>query len=129
MINKASLIFSASQILSMTWLTSGYRFMTHIIYNASASDARVLALDPWSERFLTSEKNNVIFDSLATWRTGDEGLFYTALDGKPDITEFVVSANAGNAMVSLCGLIQNKNRLAAAFPTECCHTAVIRFVS
>ncbi|WP_157198021.1 hypothetical protein [Methylomonas sp. DH-1] len=51
--------------------------MTRIIDNASASDARVLALDPcpWSERFLTSEKNNVIFDWFAGWRTGDEGLF------------------------------------------------------
>lgn len=129
MINKASLIFSASLILPVTWLASGYRFMTRIIPNASASDARVLALDPWSERFLTSEKNNVIFDSFARWRTGDEGLFYTALGGKADITEFVVSANAVSAMASLCGLFQTKNRLAAVFPTECCHTAVSRLAS
>lgn len=103
--------------------------MTRIIYNASASDARVLALDPWSERFLTSEKNNVIFDSFVTWRTGDEGLFYTALGGKPDSNHFVVSANAVSALAFLCGLIQTKNRLAAAFPTEYCQTTVIRLAS
>ncbi|BBL56411.1 hypothetical protein [Methylomonas koyamae] len=105
--------------------------MTRIIDNASASDARVLALDPcpWSERFLTSEKNNVIFDWFAAWRTGDEGLFYTALAGKPDTNELVVSANAVSALAFLCGSIQTENRLAAVFPTEYCHAAVLRLAS
>ncbi|OAI16625.1 hypothetical protein A1507_11500 [Methylomonas koyamae] len=107
MINKASLIFFASLIFSTAWLRSGYRFMTRIIDNASASDARVLALDPWSERFLTSEKNNVI---LIRSPRGEPVMrvFFTALGGKPDSNEFVVPANAVSALAFLCGLIQTK---------------------
>jgi membrane protease subunit HflC len=41
----------------------------------------VLTLDTKSERFLTSEKKNVIVDSFAKWRIGDVGLFYTTVGG------------------------------------------------
>jgi len=49
--------------------------MTPIINNVSTFDARVLTLDAKSERFLTSEKKNVIVDSFAKWQIGDVGLF------------------------------------------------------
>jgi membrane protease subunit HflC len=38
-------------------------------------------LDTKSERFLTSEKKNVIVDSFVKWRIGDVGLFYTTVGG------------------------------------------------
>jgi membrane protease subunit HflC len=59
----------------------GLHFMTPIINNVSTFDARVLTLDTKSERFLTSEKKNVIVDSFAKWRIGDVGLFYTTVGG------------------------------------------------
>lgn len=59
----------------------GLHVMTPIINNVSTFDARVLTLDAKSERFLTSEKKNVIVDSFATWQIGDVGLFYTTVGG------------------------------------------------
>ena len=59
----------------------GLHVKTPIINNVSTFDARVLTLDAKSERFLTSEKKNVIVDSFATWRIGDVGLFYTTGGG------------------------------------------------
>jgi membrane protease subunit HflC len=59
----------------------GLHFKTPIINNVSTFDARVLTLDTQSERFLTSEKKNVIVDSFAKWRIGDVGLFYTTVGG------------------------------------------------
>jgi membrane protease subunit HflC len=61
--------------------TPGLHFKTPIINNVSTFDARVLTLDTKSERFLTSEKKNVIVDSFAKWRIGDVGLFYTTVGG------------------------------------------------
>ncbi|MGZ5070546.1 MAG: protease modulator HflC [Methylobacter sp.] len=59
----------------------GLHFKTPIINKVSTFDARVLTLDAKSERFLTSEKKNVIVDSFATWQIGDVGLFYTTVGG------------------------------------------------
>jgi membrane protease subunit HflC len=62
-------------------LKPGLHFKTPIINNVSTFDARVLTLDAKSERFLTSEKKNVIVDSFVKWRIGDVGLFYTTVGG------------------------------------------------
>lgn len=59
----------------------GLYVMTPIINKVSTFDARVLTLDAKSERFLTSEKKNVIVDSFAMWQIGDVGLFYTTVGG------------------------------------------------
>ncbi|MGR9115457.1 MAG: protease modulator HflC [Gammaproteobacteria bacterium] len=59
----------------------GLHFKLPFINNVSAFDARVLTLDAKSERFLTSEKKNVIVDSFVKWRIGDVGLFYTTMGG------------------------------------------------
>lgn len=59
----------------------GLHFKTPIINKVSTFDARVLTLDAKSERFLTSEKKNVIVDSFAKWQIGDVGLFYTTVGG------------------------------------------------
>ncbi len=59
----------------------GLHFKAPIINNVSTFDARGLTLDAKSERFLTSEKKNVIVDSFAKWRIGDVGLFYTTVGG------------------------------------------------
>jgi len=38
-------------------------------------------LDAKSERFLTSEKKNVIVDSFVKWRIGDVDTYYTTMGG------------------------------------------------
>ncbi|MBN2700443.1 MAG: protease modulator HflC [Methylothermaceae bacterium] len=44
-------------------------------------DARILTLESKPERFLTSEKKNVIVDSFVKWRIADVKRFYTTLAG------------------------------------------------
>ncbi len=59
----------------------GLNFQIPLLNNVKLFDARVLTLDTRSERFLTSEKKNVIVDSFAKWRIANVGLFYTTMDG------------------------------------------------
>ncbi|CCE25660.1 protease modulator HflC [Methylotuvimicrobium alcaliphilum] len=59
----------------------GLHFKMPLINNTSAFDARIQTLNAKSERFLTSEKKNVIVDSFAKWKIGDVGLFYTTVSG------------------------------------------------
>lgn len=46
-------------------------------------DARILTLDSRPERFLTSEKKNVIVDSFVKWRIGDVKKYHTTVLGDP----------------------------------------------
>ncbi|CAK0758701.1 Protein HflC [Gammaproteobacteria bacterium] len=44
-------------------------------------DGRILSLDAEPERYLTSEKKNVIVDSFVKWRIADVQRYYTAVGG------------------------------------------------
>jgi len=59
----------------------GLHFKYPFFNNVRNFDARVLTLETKSERFLTSEKKNVIVDSFAKWRISDVGLYYTTVGG------------------------------------------------
>ncbi len=61
----------------------GLHFKVPIINNVRMFDARILTLDAEPERFLTSEKKNVIVDSFVKWRIGDVARYYTAVAGDP----------------------------------------------
>lgn len=78
--NEKAILFRLGEMVSSD-LKPGLHFKTPVINNVSTFDARVLTLDAKSERFLTSEKKNVIVDSFAKWRIGDVGLFYTTVGG------------------------------------------------
>jgi len=78
--HEKAILFRLGEIVTSD-LKPGLHFKTPIINNVSTFDARVLTLDAKSERFLTSEKKNVIVDSFAKWRIGDVGLFYTTVGG------------------------------------------------
>lgn len=78
--DQRAVLFRLGEIVKSD-LKPGLHFMTPIINNVSTFDARVLTLDAKSERFLTSEKKNVIVDSFVKWRIGDVGLFYTTVGG------------------------------------------------
>ncbi len=77
---EKAILFRLGEIVTSD-LKPGLHFKTPFINNVSTFDARVLTLDAKSERFLTSEKKNVIVDSFAKWRIGDVGLFYTTVGG------------------------------------------------
>ena len=59
----------------------GLHFKLPFVNNTSSFDARILTLDAKSERFLTSEKKNVIVDSFVKWRIGGVNTYYTTMGG------------------------------------------------
>lgn len=59
----------------------GLYFQIPIINNIRKFDSRILTLDTPSERFLTSEKKNVIVNSFVKWRIMDAKTYYTSTGG------------------------------------------------
>lgn len=59
----------------------GLYFKIPFVNNIRRLDARVLTLDATPERYLTSEKKNVIVDSYVKWRIGDTANYYRATKG------------------------------------------------
>lgn len=64
-----------------TDFTPGMHFTVPIYNNIKKFDSRVLTLDLKPERFLTSEKKNVLVDSFVKWRIKDPAKFYTTVSG------------------------------------------------
>lgn len=67
--------------ITQTYQEPGLYFQIPIINNIVKFDSRVLTMDTPTERFLTSEKKNVIVDSFVKWRISDAKTFYTSTQG------------------------------------------------
>jgi membrane protease subunit HflC len=61
----------------------GLHFKTPFINNVRKFDSRLQTLDAAPERYLTSEKKNLIVDSFVKWRIKDVEKFYTTMNGDP----------------------------------------------
>jgi len=60
----------------------GLNFKVPLIQNVRYFDKRILTLDnPDPERFITSEKKNVLVDSYIKWRIVDPKAYYTSVGG------------------------------------------------
>ncbi|MCK5889624.1 MAG: protease modulator HflC [Methylococcales bacterium] len=59
----------------------GLHFKMPFINNVKKFDSRILTMDSDPERFLTSEKKNVIVDSFVKWQIADVKTYYTAVSG------------------------------------------------
>ncbi|MCF6323347.1 MAG: protease modulator HflC [Gammaproteobacteria bacterium] len=59
----------------------GIYFKLPLVNNVRKFDARIVTLDSEPERYLTSEKKNVIVDSFVKWKIADVGTYYTAMSG------------------------------------------------
>ena len=59
----------------------GLYFKFPLVNNVRKFDARIVTLDSDPERYLTSEKKNVIVDSFVKWQIEDVGVYYTAMGG------------------------------------------------
>ncbi len=59
----------------------GLHWQLPIVNNVRKFDRRILTLDAQPERFITSEKKDVIVDSFVKWRISDVRDFYTATGG------------------------------------------------
>jgi len=59
----------------------GLHFKTPFVNNVQKFDARIQTMDSDPERYLTSEKKNVIVDSFAKWRISDVERYFTTMGG------------------------------------------------
>lgn len=59
----------------------GLHFKIPFVESVEKFDGRVMTLDAQPERYLTSEKKNVIVDSFVKWRITDEKAYYVSMGG------------------------------------------------
>jgi len=74
------IVFRLGEIVR-TDLEPGLHFKFPFINNVKKYDGRLQKLDSRPERFLTSEKKNVIVDTFVIWKIADVGNFYRAVGG------------------------------------------------
>ncbi len=70
-----------------TDLKPGLHFKMPVVNNVLKFDGRILTLDEKPERFLTSEKKNVMVDFYVKWRIDDVGQYYRATGGSEGAAE------------------------------------------
>lgn len=74
------IVFRLGEIVR-TDLSPGLHFKLPFINNVKKYDGRIQTLDSRPERFLTSEKKNVIVDTFVKWRISNVDNFYRAVAG------------------------------------------------
>ena len=74
------ILFKLGEIIKTDY-TPGLKLKTPFINNIRKFDARIQTLDAEPERYLTSEKKNVIVDSFVKWKISDVAQYYTATGG------------------------------------------------
>ncbi|HIF17575.1 MAG TPA: protease modulator HflC [Cycloclasticus sp.] len=76
------IVFRLGEIVR-TDLEPGLHFKFPFINNVRKYDGRIQTLDSNPERFLTSEKKNVIVDTFVKWKISNVNVFYRAVGGDP----------------------------------------------
>lgn len=79
---EKAMVFRLGEIVRSD-LASGIHFKTPFINNVRKFDGRIQTLDSRPERFLTSEKKNVIVDTFVKWKIASVDDFYRAVGGDP----------------------------------------------
>ncbi|MDX1795777.1 MAG: protease modulator HflC [Hydrogenovibrio sp.] len=82
---QTALLFRFGEIVK-TDIKPGLHFKMPIVNNVRRFDARLQTLDAAPERYLTSEKKNLIVDSFVKWRIVDAKKFYTTMNGDIRLT-------------------------------------------
>ncbi|WP_024851001.1 protease modulator HflC [Hydrogenovibrio kuenenii] len=77
---QTGLLFRFGEIVSSN-IKPGLHFKMPFVNNVRTFDARLQTLDAAPERYLTSEKKNLIVDSFVKWRIADAKRFYTTMNG------------------------------------------------
>ncbi|HWR78524.1 MAG TPA: protease modulator HflC [Thiobacillus sp.] len=76
-----ALVFQLGEVVSVK-KTPGLYFKLPLVQNVRYFDTRILTLDAADpERFITSEKKNVLVDSFIKWRVIDSRQFYVSVGG------------------------------------------------
>jgi len=78
-----AIVFQFGEIKGEPITKPGLKFKVPLIQNVRYFDRRILTMDTarLEERFLTSEKQNVIVDYFVKWRIVDPVLYYKAVSG------------------------------------------------
>jgi len=79
---EKAMVFRLGEIVNAD-LEPGWHWKAPFINNVRKFDGRLQTLDSRPERFLTSEKKNVIVDTFVKWRIADVDNFYRAVGGDP----------------------------------------------
>ncbi len=95
---ERAILFSLGEI-KRDDLKPGLHFKFPLVNNVIKFDGRILTLDAQPERFLTSEKKNVIVDFFVKWRISDVGEYYRATRGQER-----------NALIRLSQIIKDRLR-------------------
>ena len=78
---QAALVFQLGEIVD-TKLKPGLYFKVPLVQSVRSFDTRLMTLDPADpERFITSEKKNVLVDYFVKWRITDVRTFYVSFGG------------------------------------------------
>lgn len=78
---QAALVFQLGQVVD-TRLKPGLYFKVPLLQNVRYFDTRIITLDAVEpERFITSEKKNVLVDYFVKWRITNVRLFYVSFAG------------------------------------------------
>ncbi len=80
---EKAILFRLGEIMK-TDFTPGLYFKLPFVNNVRTFDGRVQTLDAEPERYLTSEKKNVIVDAFVKWRIGDVERYFTSTGGDPN---------------------------------------------
>ncbi|MCF8192180.1 MAG: protease modulator HflC [Burkholderiales bacterium] len=78
---QSAIVFQLGEVVE-TVETPGLHFKLPLAQNVRFFDRRILTLDtPEPERYITSEKKNVLVDSYVKWRIKDVRQFYISVNG------------------------------------------------
>jgi membrane protease subunit HflC len=94
---EKAILFRLGEIVK-TDFKPGLYFKLPFVNNVRKFDSRIQTLDAEPERYLTSEKKNVIVDAFVKWRIGDVERYFTSTGGDP------MTANARLSQVIKDGL-------------------------
>lgn len=78
--NERAIMFRYGEVVGYDY-QPGLHWKYPLVNNIRKFDARVLTASISNERFLTSEKKNVIVDAFIKWRIADLRQFYTSTSG------------------------------------------------
>ena len=79
---QKAILFQLGEIVRTDY-KPGIHWKIPFVNNVRKFDSRIQTLDAEPERYLTSEKKNVIVDSFVKWRVKDVALYYTTMGGDP----------------------------------------------
>jgi len=93
-----AIVFTFGEIKSIV-KDPGLHFKWPLVQNVKHFDMRILTLDtPDAERFITSEKKNVLVDSFVKWRIGDVKQYYISVGGDETRAEMRLQQTVNSAL-------------------------------